>query len=124
MFGSRFERAAMFGGWKRLHQRTELQVLRPDGLGIEFAFGRVPDHLGPLLALGVLATAIPTVFFMRLIRGAGPTRAAMVVYLQPVWATVLAILFLGEHVSLREVLGAVVVLAGVAIVSFTGGVER
>ena len=88
------------------------------------AFGRVPDHLGPLLALGVLATAIPTVFFMRLIRGAGPTRAAMVVYLQPVWATGLAILFLGEHVSLREVLGAVVVLAGVAIVSSTGRLER
>ena len=48
----------------------------------------------------------------------------MVVYLQPVWATGLAILFLGEHVSLREVLGAVVVLAGVAIVSSTGRLER
>jgi len=84
------------------------------------AFGPVPDHLGPLLALGVVATALPILFFMRLIRGAGPTRAALVAYLVPIWATVLAILFLGEHVSSREMLGAAVVLAGVAIVSFTG----
>lgn len=83
------------------------------------AFGPVPDHLGPLLALGVVATAMPILLFMRLIRGAGPTRAAMVSYLVPIWATVLAILLLGEHVSLREMLGAAVVLAGVAIVSFT-----
>jgi drug/metabolite transporter (DMT)-like permease len=85
------------------------------------AFGSVPGHLGPLLALGVLATAMPVLLFMRLIRGAGATRAAMVSYLVPVWATVLAVAFLGERVSVREVLGAIVVLAGVAIVSFPGG---
>jgi drug/metabolite transporter (DMT)-like permease len=76
------------------------------------------------VALGVLATAIPILLFMRLIRGAGPTRAAMASYLVPVWATVLAILFLGERVSLREVVGAVAVLSGVAIVSSTGRVAR
>ncbi len=38
----------------------------------------------------------------------------------PVWATILAILFLGEAVGLREIVGGVVVLAGVAIVSFAG----
>lgn len=83
-------------------------------------FDGVPDHPVQLVALGVLATAIPILLYMRLIRGAGPTRAGVVSYLVPVWATVLAILFLGEHVGLRELLGAVVVLAGVAIVSFTG----
>lgn len=88
------------------------------------AFDAVPDHLGPLVALGVLGTALPILLFMRLIRGAGSTRAALVAYLVPVWATVLAILFLGERVGLREVLGAVVVLAGVAVVSFTGRVAR
>ncbi len=84
------------------------------------AFAPVPDRIAPLLGLGVLATAIPILFFMRLIRGAGPTRAAMVGYLMPVWATILAILFLGEAVGLREIVGGVVVLAGVAIVSFAG----
>ncbi len=84
------------------------------------AFAAVPGSIGPLLGLGVVATAVPILLFMRLIRGAGPTRAAMVGYLMPVWTTILAILFLGEHVGLREVLGGAVVLSGVALVSFTG----
>jgi drug/metabolite transporter (DMT)-like permease len=45
-------------------------------------------------------------------------------YLMPVWTTILAILFLGESVGLREVLGGVIVLAGVAIVSFSGRIAR
>ncbi|HEX2555407.1 MAG TPA: DMT family transporter [Microvirga sp.] len=88
------------------------------------AFAPVTDALVPLLGLGVLATALPILFFMRLIRGAGPTRAAMVGYLMPVWTTILAILFLGETVGAREILGGAIVLAGVAIVSFTGRVGR
>jgi drug/metabolite transporter (DMT)-like permease len=84
------------------------------------AFAAVPDEAGTLLGLGVIATAAPILLFMRLIRGAGPTRAAMVGYLMPVWTTTFAILLLGERVGLREVLGGAVVLAGVAIVSFAG----
>jgi drug/metabolite transporter (DMT)-like permease len=88
------------------------------------AFAPVADAVLPLLGLGVIATAVPVVFFMRLIRGAGPTRAAMMGYLMPVWTTILAILFLGETVGLREILGGAIVLAGVAMVSFTGRVAR
>lgn len=88
------------------------------------AFAPVPEHALPLLGLGILGTAIPVLLFMRLIRGAGPTRAAMVGYLLPVWATLLAILFLGEEVGARELSGGAIVLIGVAIVSFTGRVAR
>jgi drug/metabolite transporter (DMT)-like permease len=84
------------------------------------AFMPVPAHLPPLIALGAAATALPVVLFMTLIRRAGPTRASMVGYLMPVWTAVLAVLFLGETIGLREVLGGAVVLAGVALVSFTG----
>lgn len=84
------------------------------------AFAGAPDRAWPLLALGILATAIPILLFMRLIRRAGPTRASMVGYLQPVWATSLALVFLGETVGGRELLGGAVVLAGVALVSLTG----
>ena len=83
------------------------------------AFAPVPEHAPALLGLGIAATAIPIVLFMQLIRSAGPTRAAMVGYLMPVWTAVLAILFLGERVGLRELLGGAVVLAGVALVSFS-----
>jgi drug/metabolite transporter (DMT)-like permease len=84
------------------------------------AFAGVPDRILPLAALGVLATAIPILLFMRLIRGAGPTRASMVGYLQPVFAATLGLLFLGESLGAREVLGGAVVLAGVALVSARG----
>jgi drug/metabolite transporter (DMT)-like permease len=82
-------------------------------------FAPATESAVPLLALGILATALPILLFMRLIRGAGPTRAAMVGYLLPVWATLLALAFLGESVGLREVLACAVILTGVAIVSFT-----
>jgi drug/metabolite transporter (DMT)-like permease len=84
------------------------------------AFMPVPAHLAPLIALGVAATALPVVLFMDLIRRTGPTRASMVGYLMPVWTAILAVLFLGETIGLREILGGAVVLAGVALVSFTG----
>ena len=83
------------------------------------AFATVPEHGLSLLCLGVLATAVPILLFMRLIRGAGPTRAAMVGYLLPVWTTLLAVLFLGEC----EVSGGAIVLLGVAIV-FLGRVAQ
>jgi drug/metabolite transporter (DMT)-like permease len=84
------------------------------------AFGRVPDHAPALFGLGVVATALPILLFMRLIHRAGPTRASMVGYLLPVWTTLLAALLLGERVGARELIGGLVVLAGVAIVSFSG----
>jgi drug/metabolite transporter (DMT)-like permease len=88
------------------------------------AFAAVPAHWAPLLALGIIATAAPMLLFMRLIRTAGPTRASMVGYLLPVWATLLGLAFLGEPVGLREILGGLVVLAGVALVSFSGRLKR
>jgi drug/metabolite transporter (DMT)-like permease len=74
--------------------------------------------------LGVLATALPILLFMRLIRRTGPTRASMVGYLLPVWTAVLAVLFLGERIGAREMIGGAVVLTGVALVSLSGRFGR
>ncbi|WP_262029112.1 DMT family transporter [Microvirga sp. Mcv34] len=84
------------------------------------AFAPVLPNALPLLALGALATALPMLLFMHLIRRTGPTRASMVGYLTPVWTTIMAVLFLGESIGLREILGGAVVLTGVALVSFSG----
>jgi drug/metabolite transporter (DMT)-like permease len=81
------------------------------------AFGAAPAHGIVLLALGVVGTAMPIVLFMRLIRKAGPIRAATVGYLLPVWTALLAFVFLGETIAGREVLGGAIVLGGVALVS-------
>jgi drug/metabolite transporter (DMT)-like permease len=37
---------------------------------------------------------------------------------------VLAVVFLGERIGLREIVGGLVVLAGVALVSFSGRLGR
>jgi drug/metabolite transporter (DMT)-like permease len=71
------------------------------------------DHWIYVLALGSLATAVPISLFMVLISKAGPTRAAMVGYLMPIFATSFSILFLGESVGLREVLGGLIILSGI-----------
>ena len=84
------------------------------------AFAAVPDSAASLLALGIVSTALPILLFMRLIRRAGPTRASMVGYLQPVWTAILAVLFLNESIGLREMIGGAVVLTGVALVSLSG----
>lgn len=70
-------------------------------------------HWMPLLALALIGTALPITIFMSLIQRAGPTRAAMIGYLMPVWATLLTMVFLGEVVGWREALGGAIVLAGV-----------
>jgi drug/metabolite transporter (DMT)-like permease len=88
------------------------------------AVAAVPENLAPLVALGVVSTALPILLFMGLIRRAGPTRASMVGYLVPVWTAILAVLFLGERIGAREMLGGAVVLAGVALVSFSGRFGR
>ena len=71
------------------------------------------DHWVYVLALGSIATAVPISLFMVLISKAGPTRAAMVGYLMPIFATSFSIVFLGESVGLRELIGGAVILSGI-----------
>jgi drug/metabolite transporter (DMT)-like permease len=78
------------------------------------------DNLLPLVALGIVATALPIFLFMRLVRAAGPTRASMTGYLLPVWAAMFGYLVFGETLGLRELAGGLVILAGVALVSGRG----
>lgn len=77
------------------------------------AFTALFDNWIYVLALGSMATAVPISLFMVLIGKAGPTRAAMVGYLMPIFATTFSILFVGESVGLRELAGGGVILCGI-----------
>lgn len=81
------------------------------------AFLPLGSHLPVMLALGIFATAIPVTVFMRLIRAAGPTRAAMTGYLVPTVAVILGVVVLHEALELRQVLGGCIILAGVFLVT-------
>lgn len=70
-----------------------------------------------LLALGLWATALPMALFMRLIRAAGPTRAAVTGYTVPTVAAFIGVVVLGERLGPWQIAGAFVALAGVALVT-------
>lgn len=81
------------------------------------AMAPIQNHVPIMLALGVASTAVPMALFMRLIRAAGPTRAAMTGYLVPTVATIMGVLVLHETLEPRQVIGGCIVLAGVYLVS-------
>lgn len=83
---------------------------------------RVPDVTAlswsavvSVVALGALGTGIAFTIHLRNIRLVGATVASMVTYLVPVVATVLGVLILRERLTWFQPVGAVVVLAGVAV---------
>lgn len=68
-----------------------------------------------VLALGALGTGIAFVLNFHVIRVAGASTSASVTYLMPVVATVVGLLILHEHLQWNQPVGAVIVLAGVAV---------
>ena len=77
-----------------------------------------PAHVWMLaVLLAIVATAVPLTLFLGLVARARAADAAMVGYLQPVFATIIAALWLGEVPEPRVVAGGVVVLAAVALVT-------
>lgn len=68
-----------------------------------------------VLLLGVVGTSFTYVLFWQVVKVAGATTAASVTYVVPIVATVLGILVLHETLLWYEPVGAVIVLAGVAL---------
>ncbi|MDE0571928.1 DMT family transporter [Demequina sp. B12] len=66
-----------------------------------------------IVALGVTGTSFAYVWFWKVVQVAGATTAASVTYCVPVVATALGVLVLGETLAWFEVMGALVVFAGV-----------
>jgi drug/metabolite transporter (DMT)-like permease len=66
-----------------------------------------------LVLLGVLGSAVPLTMFMRLVQQVPATRASVVGYLQPVWATLLGAALLAEWPEARVLAGGAVVILGV-----------
>jgi drug/metabolite transporter (DMT)-like permease len=71
-----------------------------------------PGALLSLLVLGVVCTALAFVIFTVLIRDAGPARASIITYVNPVVALALGVTLLGESLSAGAVAGLLLILAG------------
>ena len=81
------------------------------------SFAAVSANILPILGLGMVATAMPIVLFMYILRAAGPTRASLTGYMVPAWAVAISAVVLGETIGLREGLAGAIILAGVYIVT-------
>jgi drug/metabolite transporter (DMT)-like permease len=71
--------------------------------------------VGSMLALGVVGTGIAYVLNTNVVIGLGATAASTVTYLTPVVGVLLGVVVLSERLSWNEPLGAVLVVAGIAL---------
>ena len=69
-----------------------------------------------ILGLGLWATMVSNITGVKAIRRIGPTRTSILGALQPVTAVILGVLFLGEHLYMRSVIGIALILAAVSII--------
>lgn len=76
-----------------------------------------PAALSAVATLGIVCTAIAYVVFFRLVAQIGAAPALTVTYLIPVFGTLWGVLFLGEHLGLHHVLGAAMIIGGIALVA-------
>jgi drug/metabolite transporter (DMT)-like permease len=75
-----------------------------------------PATVWLLLAIvGVICSALPTALYLRLLARAPSVPAALVGYLQPVWATLLGWAVLGEQIRVVALLGTGVVVVGIVV---------
>jgi drug/metabolite transporter (DMT)-like permease len=105
---------------------ADLDPLGPVGAGLGIAtlallpaaIAAPPDELPPLdglaslVVLGVVCTALGLILFFQLIAEAGPSRAAVITYVNPLVAVLLGVLVLDESLGATSVLGLGLILAG------------
>ena len=68
---------------------------------------------GAVIFMGVLASALSYVLYFWALRYMTPARLGAVTYLQPVGATLLGLVLLGEPITRRVALGGLLIIAGV-----------
>jgi drug/metabolite transporter (DMT)-like permease len=73
------------------------------------------EVIASVAALGALGSGIAFVLNLRMIRLIGASMTSMVTYLMPIFAILVGVLVLHEHLTWYQPVGALVVLTGVAV---------
>ena len=74
-----------------------------------------PSAIAAVIALGIGASGIATLWYFQLVAAMGPANASAVDYLVPVFAVLAGALALGEHVPVTLITGGIIMLAGLAL---------
>ena len=68
--------------------------------------------LTSVAVLGVLCTAVAMLFMFYLVKNAGPARASVITYINPIVATLLGVMLLHEHLGLGGIVALGLILFG------------
>jgi len=74
--------------------------------------------------LGALGSALAYLLYFRLLGAWGATRSTLVTYAMPIVGVLAGVLVLGETIEPREVLGMLLIIAGIALVNARVGMRR
>lgn len=75
-----------------------------------------PGQWLAIIALGLICTALAYMIFFRILSTAGGTNLSLVTFLIPVSAILLGIVFLGEQLHLRHIIGFALIGVGLACI--------
>jgi drug/metabolite transporter (DMT)-like permease len=87
-------------------------MLLPFGIGDMPAEMPSFDAVSAVIVLGLVCSALAFLFFFRLIAEVGPSRAAVITYVNPIVALALGVAILGEDVGPGAIAGLLLILAG------------
>ena len=100
-------------------------VMLPIGIlqlaGITDPRAAIVASIGPILYSGLLSAGLPNVVVFRAVALLGPTRVAAFQFLVPAVTVVLAAAVLGEPIRAAQVVGGVVIVAGVLLTRGVSG---
>ncbi len=71
-----------------------------------------PAALGAMVVLGVVCTVLGLVVFFQLIAAAGPSRASIITYVNPLLAVVIGVVALHERIGVMTLVGLLLILGG------------
>ena len=71
-----------------------------------------------IFVMGFFGTTLGFIWFYEGIDKIGPSRAAVYINLQPVFATLIAVLILHENISFSFIVGAIFVLSGIYLTNY------
>ncbi|MGI8606546.1 MAG: DMT family transporter [Gaiellaceae bacterium] len=97
---------------------------------LPLSFFQLPEQvpsakaLGSVAALGILGTAVASIILYRMLTDYGSSRTSLVTYLLPPFALFYGVTLLDERLTANAVLGAVLILAGVALGAGLGLARR
>lgn len=74
-----------------------------------------PPAIAAMIALGIGASGIASLWYFQLVAAIGPADASAVDYLVPVFAVLAGALALGEHIPVSLIIGGLVMLGGLAV---------